>query len=75
MATKKMNRDYPLADSPDPGNRKPYLTARALRAENLREEESKGEARSKRAENLREEEAKDESRSKRAENLRTKASK
>jgi hypothetical protein len=53
MATKKMNRDYPLADSPDPGNRKPYLTARALRAENLREEESNGEARSKRAENLR----------------------
>lgn len=53
MATKKMNRDYPLSESPDPGSRKPYLTARALRAENLREEESKGEARSKRAENLR----------------------
>jgi hypothetical protein len=52
MATKKMNRDYPLADSPDPGNRKPYLTARALRAENLREE-AKDESRSKRAENLR----------------------
>jgi len=52
MANKKMNRDYPLSESPDPGERKPYLTARALRAENLREE-AKDESRSKRAENLR----------------------
>jgi hypothetical protein len=33
MANKKMNRDYPLSESPDPGERKPYYTRKEFRSE------------------------------------------